>query len=246
MSDSPVTQRGAESARQRTYQVVAQRLIQDVVDGTLPPGSAVPAEVKVAEELGVGRSSVREALRMLESRGLITRAPGGRFNVANNANALGEALEVLYDLNRIDVIELFDLRSLVETEAAARAAERRGDEDIRRLSEALGAMRWGSSTPEKLYDADSRFHIAIAEATGNRAIARLVEGFRATLRDTLHTPLFAQTGREDWSSATVTEHLAIFEAIAANDSNAARDAMRLHLQRVTEQAVAILERTASR
>lgn len=223
--------------------MVARRLIKDVADGTLAPGAAVPAEVKVAEELGVGRSSVREALRILESRGLITRT-GRRFNVADSANALGEAFELLYDLSRIDIVELFDLRSLIETEAAGRAAARRGDEDIRRLSEALGAMQWGSSTPEKLYEADSRFHIAIAEATGNRAIARVVEALRMTLGETLHAPLFARTGRDDWSSATVTEHVAIFEAVAERDSAGARSAMAVHLQRVTEQAVAILERTA--
>jgi GntR family transcriptional regulator, transcriptional repressor for pyruvate dehydrogenase complex len=242
MSDSP-TQPQRADPNPKTYEVVARRLIQDVADGTLAPGAAVPAEVKVAEALGVGRSSVREALRMLESRGLIMRAAGGRFSVANGAHPLVEAFELLYDLNRIDVVELFDLRELVETEAAARAAERHGDDDIRKLSEALGSMQWGASTPDKLYEADTRFHIAVAEATGNRAAARLVEALRLTLRDTLHAPLFARTGRDDWSSATVAEHIAIFEAITAHDVEGARAAMAKHLRRVTEQAVSILERT---
>jgi GntR family transcriptional repressor for pyruvate dehydrogenase complex len=244
MSDSPTTPHRTD-ASPKTYEVVARRLIQDVADGTLPPGTAVPAEVKVAEELGVGRSSVREALRILESRGLITRATGGRFSVAESAHPLVEAFETLYDLRRIDVVELFDLRELVETQAASRAAERHSDADVRRLSEALGSMQWGASTPDKLYEADIRFHIAVAEASGNRATARLVDALRLTLRDRLHAALFLSAAHDDWSSATVTEHVAIFEAIVARDAVGASAAMSKHLRRVTDQAVAILERTAS-
>jgi GntR family transcriptional repressor for pyruvate dehydrogenase complex len=232
----------APLVRLKTYELVAQRLLEDVADGTLPPGAPVPGEIELAELLGVGRSSVREALRVLESRGLITRVGSGRFTVADHANPISGALSLLYDLHRVEIVELFDLRTLVEVEAAALAAERRSAEDMQAIGAALGAMSWGISTPDELLEADTRFHVQIAEATGNRATARLVEAFRQILYSALHGPLFTRTGREDWSSATIGEHALIVEAIAAQDAGAAREAMRNHLARVNAQVITNLER----
>lgn len=235
---------GAPVVRLKTYELVAQRLVEDFTSGALGPGTIVPGEIELAESLRVGRSSVREALRVLESRGLITREGSGRFSVANQANPLAGAFSVLYDLQRIEVEELFELRYLIEVEAAGVAAERRTQEDLTRMAETLGAMKWGSATPDELHQADLRFHVAVAEATCNRATARLVEAVRQMLYTTLHGPLFVRTVTTDWSSETLTEHVSIVDAIAAQDSEAARQAMRKHLDRVGQQALRNLARAA--
>src|ERR1700742_4098071 len=82
--------------RLNTYELIAERLIDDIAADVLPVGSLVPGELELVESLQVGRSSVREALRVLESRGLITRSGSGRFRVAEHSNPMATALGVLY------------------------------------------------------------------------------------------------------------------------------------------------------
>jgi GntR family transcriptional repressor for pyruvate dehydrogenase complex len=228
--------------RRKTYELVAERLLADIASGTLTPAMLVPGEIELSESLQVGRSSVREALRVLESRGLIVRADSGRFQIAEHANPIAEALSVMYDLRRIDLQELFDLRALIEIEGAGLAATRHSRDDLTRIAEPIGAMQWASSTPEDLHQSDMRFHVAVATATQNRATARLVEGLRLIVYSALHGPLFTQTDSGDWSSATIGEHVCVLDAIAAGDAPAARAAMRAHLDRVSAQALAVLER----
>jgi GntR family transcriptional repressor for pyruvate dehydrogenase complex len=234
----------APLVRLKTYELVAQRLLDDIAASALPAGSLVPGEVELADTLGVGRSSVREALRVLESRGLIGRTDNGRFVVAEQANPLASGLSVLYDLHRVQMSELFELRNMIEIEAAGLAAERRTGTDLQLLGATLGEMRWGSSTPDELLKTDVRFHVQIAEAGGNRAFARLIEALRDVVYSALHGPLFTRTDRDDWSSETVVEHTRILDAIAAQDVEGAREAMGAHLKRVSDQALALLVREA--
>jgi GntR family transcriptional repressor for pyruvate dehydrogenase complex len=236
-------EQAAPLIRLKTYELVAQRLLEDIESGALPSGALVPGEIDLAESLQVGRSSVREALRVLESRGLIGRAGGNRFKVADQANPISTSLSILYDLHRIDIVELFELRAVVEIEAAGLAAGSRTPGDLQAIGAALGSMRWGSLTTEELYAADTLFHVAIAEAAGNRAIARLVEALRQIVHSALHGPLFTRTAVDDYSNATLDEHAAIVEAIAAENAAAAREMMRRHLRRVSDQSLSLLERT---
>jgi GntR family transcriptional regulator, transcriptional repressor for pyruvate dehydrogenase complex len=228
--------------RLNTYELIAERLIDDIASDVLPVGCLVPGELELVASLKVGRSSVREALRVLESRGLISRSGSGRFRVAEHGNPMATALSVLYDLHRVQIRELFELRALVEVEAASIASQRRSNADLKAIAEALGAMQWGSSTPEELHHADTRFHVLIAEASGNRATARLVEALRQVMYSVLHGPLFTRTGSRDWSSETVDEHVLIVNAIAEQDAQAAAEAMRRHLSRVSDQSLALLGR----
>jgi GntR family transcriptional regulator, transcriptional repressor for pyruvate dehydrogenase complex len=229
----------------KTYELVAQVILEQVADGRLESGAPVPTEAELAESHGVGRSSVREALRVLESRGVIIRVGHGRFRVAEQANPLAEAMSVMYDLHRIELVDVFDLRALIEEQAAALAATHRTAGDLTKIGEAIGAMQWGSATPDELHRADVRFHIAIGEATGNRATVALIEALRAILYSALHGPLFTRTDSVDFSSATIGEHIQIVEAIKAAEPDAARTAMRKHLDRVTAQSLAVLSRVAS-
>lgn len=228
--------------RLNTYELIAERLIDEIATDVLPVGTLVPGEIELVNALKVGRSSVREALRVLESRGLITRSGSGRFVVAEHGNPIATALSVLYDLHRLQIRELFELRLLVEVETAGLAAQCRSSADLIALAEALGAMQWGSSAPDELYLADTRFHALIAEASGNRASARLVEALRQVMYSVLHGPLFTRTGSSDWSSVTIDEHVEIVNAISARDTAHAVDAMRRHLTRAGDQALTLLGR----
>src|ERR687885_541260 len=114
-------------ARQKTYEIVAERLLGLISSRQLGPGDALPSERELVELYRVGRSSIREALRMLESKGVIRSGGNGSFAVAEFANTLNNSLDFLLSVDEADYGELFEVRRILEGEAAALAASRRGD-----------------------------------------------------------------------------------------------------------------------
>jgi len=230
--------------RRKTYELVAERLLNDIATCALQPGRWFPARSNSRNHYRSAARRLREALRVLESRGLITRAGSGRFKVADHANPVAEALSVMYDLRRIESNGAPRPQGLIEVESAGIAAARRTREDLARIAEPISAMRWGSATLQELHQADIQFHVAVAAATQNRATACLVEGLRLVVYSALHGPLFTRTDSGDWSSETVGEHVRILDAIDSGDGDASRSAMRAHLDRVSAQALAVLERVA--
>lgn len=186
----------------------------------------------MTEAFGVGRSSIREALRMLESQGVITAASGGAFAVADAANPLESSLRLLFALDdRTGIADLFELRRILDCEAAALAAERRSDEHLAEMDSAGTAMELSlrhDGRSDDFIDADLRFHLAVAEATGNRLVLHSMQAVRDMVRRALLT-VFVIPGSPE---RAVVEHRAIQAAIAAHDADRARQEMFVHLARV--------------
>ena len=129
--------------RKKTYELVADRLTAEIGERRLRPGDALPTERQLTQEYRIGRSSVREALRMLESQGLIESRGSGMFVVAEFRNPLDQSLHLLLSLDESNLRELYEMRKLLEGELAALAAERRTDEDLGRMLTALQEMQDG-------------------------------------------------------------------------------------------------------
>ena len=106
--------------RKKVYELVAERLVQEITDRRLTPGDELPRERELAEVYRVGRSSVREALRMLESKGLIASPGSGRLVVAEYANPLNHSLALLLEMHDGDLQELFEVRRILEVERPVR------------------------------------------------------------------------------------------------------------------------------
>lgn len=217
--------------RRKVYDLVADRLLDEIVQGRLAPGQAVPTERELARSFRVGRSSVREALRVLESKGVI-RGNVGTFEVAEFGNPLSDSLRLLLTLEEADVGELFEVRRVIEVEMAALAAERRTDEDLARMDEALAAMREHIDSEEAYIAADIRFHLAIVAAARNRIAHRMMQAIREILRRALG-PVFHVPGSPALSTQ---QHREIRDAIAAKDANTARSRMHEHLVRTGGEA----------
>jgi GntR family transcriptional repressor for pyruvate dehydrogenase complex len=215
-------------ARQKTYELVAERLRADIGDGRLQPGEALPTERVLTEQLRVGRSSVREALRMLESQGLIESRGSGMFLVAEPPNPLNQSLNLLLSLDQSDLRELYEMRILLEGELAALAAVRRSEEDLGRMLTALQAMRDGLESEERYIEADVRFHLAIAVATQNRFAVHMMRA----LRDLFHRALSSVYSIRGSAETSLEQHRLILEAIAAGRAREARERMHEHLRRV--------------
>jgi GntR family transcriptional repressor for pyruvate dehydrogenase complex len=223
---------GAPIERPNTYELLAQRLLGLIASGEIAGGAPLPSERELVERYGVGRSSVREALRTLESKGLIHQRGKGRFVAAEPQAPLNSSLQVLLELQEVDRGELFEIRSVLEGETAAFAAERRSDDDIAAIAETIDAMTASLETADGYIDADLQFHLAIARASGNRIALLMMHAIRDVLRRWLLTLYSVPGGPE----ASVAHHRKILEAIVARDPEAARCRMHEHLSVVAAGA----------
>lgn len=214
------------------YAQIAEQLLGQIGSRRLKPGDALPPERELTETFKVGRSSIREALRMLESQGVIHAANGGAFVVADAANPLESSLRLLFALDeRAGMHDLFELRRILECEAAALAAQRHDEEHLAEMdaaTEEMDASLRGPERADRFIEGDLRFHLAVADATGNRLVTHTMHAVRDVLRRALSTVYLIPHSPE----SAVVEHRAIRAAIAARDASKAHEEMRLHLARV--------------
>jgi GntR family transcriptional repressor for pyruvate dehydrogenase complex len=213
--------------RRKVYELVAERLIARIGDG-LEAGDPLPPEREIMQQYAVGRSSVREALRMLESRGLIESHGNGAFVVAEPRNPFTDGLGMLLADGQTGLQQLFEVRRLLEGEIAGLAAERRSAAQLARLDASIQAMSAGLDSEDSYITADIDFHLILAEATGNRFVVHLMHAVRDQLRAAFGT-VFHVPGSP---ASSVAEHRAIAEAVASRSGERARDLMNEHIGRV--------------
>lgn len=219
----------------RLFRRIAEQLAAMIARGDLPPGSRLPAERDLATRLGVSRPSLREALIALELEGLVEVRGGSGVYVRARAPAPPAA-----DADAPGPFDVLEARAVVEPECAALAARR---EATARGAVAEAFARLAAARAAGLADdeADRGFHLAIGEASGNAALARLVASLwrdqGAPLASRLTDLAVSPARRRD----NLAEHAAIAEAIAAGDATAARAAMRRHLAAVRRARLAALE-----
>ncbi len=228
--------------RPKVYQLVAERLLHQVRLRRLNPGDSLPPEHELARRYGVGRSSVREALRLLESKGVIRSAGHGSFVVAEYGNALVDSLRFLLTLEAFDLEELYELRKILETEFAALAASRRDEEHLQRMEEAIREMEAGLDSQDRYIEADLRFHLTVAEATRNRVAVHVMRA----IRDPLHRALASVYHIPGSPQKSMTQHRAILEAVRGQDREGARRRMAEHLGRVQEDVRRVLHPDGTR
>jgi GntR family transcriptional repressor for pyruvate dehydrogenase complex len=215
-------------SRRNTYELIAENVLTLIGDGDLKPGDSLPTERELTRSYGVGRSSVREALRVLESKGVIEPNGKGGFAVAAYGKPLNRSLEVLLTLREGDLRELFEVRRIFEVELAALAAESRKEMHLKRMESAIRKMVEGVGDESRYIGADIEFHLTIAEATGNRVAQHTMLAIRELLRRALATIYQIPRSAEQ----SIDDHRTILAAIEARDAEGARAAMREHLNRV--------------
>jgi GntR family transcriptional repressor for pyruvate dehydrogenase complex len=214
--------------RRKVYELIAEHLQGQIAGRKLRPGDLLPTERELSESYHVGRSSVREALRMLESRGLIKTSGGAAFTVAEYGNPLSHSLRLLLALDEANLLELFEVRKILEVEAAGLAAMRRNEEDLAGMAAATDDMEVGLSSQERYISADLRFHLGVAQATRNRIALHMMHA----IRDPLHRALASIYHIAGSPQRSIMQHRAILAAVASGDAEAARERMREHLLRV--------------
>ena len=206
-------------------------------EGSLAQGEKLPTEAAIMEEFGVSRTVVREAISRLQAAGLVeTRHGVGTFVVGmGDAAAFRISPDQLGTLQ--DVIEVLELRIAVETESAALAAVRRTPQNIQTLRTALQAFIQALEEGRDAVGPDYQFHLEIARATQNRHFIELMGQLGGMMipRARLEPPGPLTPERQAYLRRVNAEHESIVDAIARQDPEAARAAMRTHLANSRER-----------
>jgi GntR family transcriptional regulator, transcriptional repressor for pyruvate dehydrogenase complex len=205
-----------------------ERIQQLIRVGTLPPGSRLPPENELAAQLGVGRSSVREAVKALALiRVLDVRHGDGTYVTSLEPHLLLEGVGFAIDLVQDDaILEVVEVRRLFEPVATGLAANRIDDAALERLGEYVEAMEEAGDDQERLVHCDHAFHSTVFEATGNRTLTSVLEGLSSR---TFRARVWRGVIEGDASQQTIREHRAIHQALEARDATLAEAAALMHV-----------------
>ncbi len=225
-----------EPLARRTFVADAIRTIKDMIlDGRLAPGQRLPSERALSEALGISRPTVREAIRSLQAMHILeSRHGAGTFVASLSVEELLAPLQFVLSLADGGLEHLFEVRLLLEPGAAALAAERATSEEVNGLRDCAARAENAAHDPDAMLQLDTELHERIVRASGNPLLEHLWAATAA-----LGAESRAYTARlPGLLDATIGEHAAIVEAIAAGDADAARAGMAAHIQRIRDTALA--------
>jgi GntR family transcriptional repressor for pyruvate dehydrogenase complex len=215
--------------RQKVYEAVAEQ-IERLILKKLKPGDKLPSERELAVLLQVSRSSIRDAIRSMELMGMVEPRQGAGTIVcerpADSSNPFADALKRRQEL----VSELLDFRKMLEPELAARAATHVSPDELLEMEEILQRQEAKLSLGEPVIEEDAEFHYSVALASGNSVVLKVLDFLMDLLRDTRQRSLQVP-GRQQKSLAG---HRRILAAIKRRDGEAAKSAMRRHIEDIEE------------
>lgn len=212
--------------RRSVFDEVVARLGDYIMQSGLQPGDKLPAERELTESLRVGRSSLREAVKALRAVGAIDVVAGGGMYVGRGGSkTLSKPLSWAVFLNASSLSQAIEAREILETQLAALAAQRATDNELSVLRELLERMHAAHEDTEAYLVADVQFHLTIARAAKNDVLYAALEMLEHVLREWIRRLLRNASGEP----VSLQEHLEIYDAIAAHDSERARLAMYEHV-----------------
>lgn len=217
----------------RAWRLVLEHVERDLLDGRIGPGDRLASERDLAADLGVGRSSVREALRVLEVMGLIRTSTGsgpqsGAIVIATPTGGMSTLLRLQVAAQGFPLADVVQTRLLLE-DAVAAALAGQDAPDLVGAHRVLEAMDAHALTPAEFLALDAQLHLALAESSGNTVVAAIMAGLRTAIES------YVQQGADaidDWGAMADVlraEHRAIIDAIEAGDATTARSLVRAHI-----------------
>jgi GntR family transcriptional regulator, transcriptional repressor for pyruvate dehydrogenase complex len=222
-------------ANQRIYRQIVEQISRMIGEGTLQPGDRLPPERQLAEEFGVSRAAVREALSALGLMGMVEVRHGeGTFvrNVSEEGLVTPMALLLALERDEALGLEMLEIRVALEAESAYLAAQRWEPEDMTAMEEALASMQAAIGTAELAADADWQFHRAIAAAAGNSILLQVMRSLSESMQEALKNYRVRLLRIPAMDQLLLDEHRGILEAIRDRQPELAHERMRAHIERV--------------
>jgi GntR family transcriptional repressor for pyruvate dehydrogenase complex len=226
-----------QARRTRLRDRAADQLLDMVLSGGLRVGERLPPERELVARLGVSRTVVREALNLLEARGLISIEHGrGAVVSGGSTHAVRDTLEVLLRVKPKTLWELLEIRKILEVEISGLAAERAGPEEVREMRTHLDRMLASIDAPEGYVDADVEFHALLARGARNGVLLTMLDPIVELLRDSRRV----SASRPGSARRALREHEEILRRVEAGDAEGARREMRAHLMATAEDIEAAI------
>jgi GntR family transcriptional repressor for pyruvate dehydrogenase complex len=220
----------------KNYELVLHRVEADLAAGRLRIGGRLPGERALAEQLGISRPSVREAVRVLEAMGVVRTATGsgpeaGAVIVAEPVSPLTAVLRLHLATNHLPMGDVVQTRLLLESWSAREAAARPlGDGELKAAEDLLDRMDDTTLSPDEFHVLDAEFHVALSALAGNVLIAAVMTSLRSAIHGYV---LAAVPNLPDWEGTAVglrAEHRAILAAVRAGQPERAAELVTAHIQ----------------
>jgi GntR family transcriptional repressor for pyruvate dehydrogenase complex len=214
---------------------VAEVLHEEIKTGNYRPGERLPTEANLAESFGVSRTVIREALARLKFDGILDSRQGQGAVVAQAGDRKVFRIEDLGNASQTRLAYLFELRAILEGDAAALAAKRRSEDQLSSMERRLQEMEEAVREDIDGTDPDMAFHQLLADSSRNPFLIELMEFLNAKLREVIQTAREHSSQYPGWPDSVQLEHEAIFKAIRAQEEAAAREAMLEHIKNAGER-----------
>jgi GntR family transcriptional repressor for pyruvate dehydrogenase complex len=214
----------------RLYEQIVQQIEGNILRGDLKPGDKLPSERELADQFGVSRTAVREAVKALIQMGLIDAQPGrGTFVIQRSPSGVRDVMANILktDLDR-GTRGLVEVREILEPEIAALAAQRAGEENLAAMQAAIAQMDQNLDDIDAFIEADLDFHLALAESSHNPLILALIDNLVDILRSSRRRIALVPGGIR----RAQEHHKRIYAAVEHGDPVAARQAMSSHMIQV--------------
>lgn len=220
-----------ENKTNRVYEVVIESIKEKIKDGTLKKGEKLRPEREIAEDLGVSRASVREAIRALDVIGLLESKQGaGNYIKETFEESLIQPLSVMFLLEQNDLTEINEFRSILESQAAVLAAERIDEDDVRKLESLIAEMR---ETTDEVKNAriDRQLHYIIDNASKNRVISSILTVISELIDESIKGTRNELTKLDATNGEKLLEiHEELVDSMKNRDKKKAFEAMEKHRQ----------------
>lgn len=222
----------------KIYEEIVDQIRDLVARGDLKPGDRLPSERDLVERLQVSRASIREALSALEMMGLLeVRSGEGTFVRKLRSESVVAPLAWMLTMEKGTMLELLEVRKILEVQAVGIAAERADESDLKELFAALEDMREELSSLASDGKSDHRFHYAVTRATKNKIMIRLMDTISDLMKYMLKSSRSKLYEGKYTPALLLEEHMRIYEAIKDKDSRKAREFMLHHLNGVEEETI---------
>jgi GntR family transcriptional repressor for pyruvate dehydrogenase complex len=218
-----------------TYELVLRRIEEQLINRTLRPGDRLPPERELAVILGASRPAVREALRVLQAQGVVRSAVGtgadsGTIVTAAPSGALTRLLRVHLAVASFPLSDIIEARVMLERFSALSAATAITPEALAKIAAPLETMDEPDIDRARFNELDTEFHVAIAEAGGNRFVADLTVAVRESIRTDILGTLEESADWAEIRDLLRADHHAIYLALAASDGDGAADRLESHIK----------------
>jgi len=218
-----------------------EELISHVVSGDWKAGDRIPPERELCQQLGIARTSLREALKAMELIGMLdSRVGDGTFVCARSEFLSRPLLWAFTGTDRAELTDIMEARECVERDLAGLAATRASGAELEAIAASLGSMKASLAKGESILEADMAFHLAIAEAAHNQVLKNAVQLLRNLIRQWIVLKLMIP----GVPAKVLKQHEKIFKAIRAKDAAAARKAMWDHLEETAYLVAQVVQKKA--